>query len=302
MRYNRLDLNLLVALDALLTEKKTTRAAERLNVSQSAVSGMLARLRAHFDDSLLVQVGRNMQRTPLGEELAEPVRQLLLQIESTVSRRPEFNPASEQRHVRITASDYAASWMVIGLIRKMQEIAPLMTVELMPINAFPADAVKSGLTDLMVIPEQLTHEDQPYERLPPDSYCCIAWTQNAKVGQSLDMAAFLECGHVATLFNMSRHPSLDEMFFRQHGIRRKIRVTTHDFESLAQIVVGTDLLAVMPGRLAAMCAQRYPIRIMAPPMAMPPLQLCMQWHRHHSNDPCHRWVRAQLAEIAAARL
>ncbi|RYE81151.1 MAG: LysR family transcriptional regulator, partial [Oxalobacteraceae bacterium] len=80
MRFNRLDLNLLVALDALLDEKKTTAAAQRLNVSQSAISGMLARLRLYFDDELLVPVGRKLELTPLGRDLADPVRQLLLQI------------------------------------------------------------------------------------------------------------------------------------------------------------------------------------------------------------------------------
>src|SRR5471032_1661194 len=110
MRFNRLDLNLLVALDALLDERKITRAAERLSLSQSAISGMLARLREYFDDELLVPVGRNLELTPLARELVTPVRNVLLQIQTVVAINPEFDPATASRHFKIASSDY-----VIGI-------------------------------------------------------------------------------------------------------------------------------------------------------------------------------------------
>lgn len=300
MRFKRLDLNLLVALDALLAEQKTTRAAQRLNVSQSAMSGMLARLRAYFEDELLVQVGRSMQRTPLGEELAEPVRDLLMQIESTIELRHEFDPATVQRHFRIAASDYQASVLVVPTIRRLRQLAPGITIELMRVAETASEALMSGRSHLVIMPEQLIDEHLPSERLPQDTFCCIAWNEHPLLVETLDMETFLACGHVTPLFGPTRHFSLDELFFRHHQIERKLQVTTHDFESMAQIVVETDLLATMPARLAAICARRYPIRVMAPPIALPPLQSCMQWHPSHANDPCHRWLRRQLADVAAA--
>src|SRR5262245_4933192 len=109
MRFNRLDLNLLVALDALLAEQNITRAAERLHLSQSAVSGALARLREHFQDELLVQVGRRMTRTPLAESLAQPVREILAQVQATVERRPGFDPSTSDRQFSIMVSDYVTT-------------------------------------------------------------------------------------------------------------------------------------------------------------------------------------------------
>jgi len=301
MRFNRLDLNLLVALDALLEEKKITRAATRLNVSQSAISGMLARLRVYFDDQLLVQVGRSMQLTPLGSALADPVRQLLLQVESTIALRHEFVPETVDRHFRIAASDYTASIMVAPLIRRLRQLAPGITIELVALHEHPADIIRSGSADLLLIPRELASDEQPYESLPADSYTCLAWNQNSIVGKALDMATFLACGHVTTSFGVARQPSMDERFFRQHGIERKLRVIAHDFNSVPQIVAGTDLLATMPTRLATLAAERYPIRLFAPPMKLPPLQHCMQWHRHHTDEPCHRWIRKVMLDVAGAK-
>lgn len=298
MRYKRLDLNLLVALDALLDERNTTRAAHRLSVSQSAMSGMLARLRDYFEDELMVQVGRGMQRTPLGDELAGPVRELLMQVDSTIALRHEFVPQEAQRHFRIAASDYSVSVLLAPLIRRLQRLAPGITIELTPLLALPNDIIKSGQADLLVIPEALAGEDHAQERLVSDSYHCMVWNGNEAVGAALEMASFLACRHVTPLFGPFRHPSLDERFFRQHGIERRIQVTTPDFESMAQMIVGTDLVATMPSRLAIICAGRYAIRLLPPPMALPPIRYCMQWHRHHTADPCHRWVRAQLAALS----
>lgn len=298
MRYKRLDLNLLVALDALLDERNTTKAAHRLSVSQSAMSGMLSRLRDYFQDELMVQVGRTMQRTPLGDELAGPVRELLLQVDTTIALRHEFVPQDAQRHVRIAASDYSVSVLLAPLMRRLHRLAPRITVELMPLVALPNEIIKSGQADLLVIPEDLAGEEHPYERLVSDSYHCMVWTGNEAVGEALDMATFLACGHVTPLFGAFRHLSLDERFFRQHGIERRVQVTTPDFESMAQMIVDTGLVATMPTRLAIICAGRYPIRLIDPPMALPPIRYCMQWHRHHTADPCHRWIRAQLAELA----
>jgi LysR family nod box-dependent transcriptional activator len=298
MRYKRLDLNLLVALDALLIECNITKAAHRLNVSQSAMSGMLSRLRDYFEDELMTQVGRGMQRTPLGDELAGPVRELLMQVDSTIGLRHDFVPQEAQRHIRIASSDYGVSVLLTPLVRRLQRLAPYITVELMPLLALSDDIITSGQTDLLVIPEDFASKEHPCERLVSDNYHCMIWIGNKAIGPVLDMASFLACGHVTPLFGPFRYPSLDERFFRQHGIERRLQVMTPDFESMAQTIVETDLVATMPSRLARVCAGRYAVRLLEPPMTVPPIRYCMQWHRHHTTDPGHRWIRAQLAAVA----
>jgi LysR family nod box-dependent transcriptional activator len=298
MRYKQLDLNLLVALDALLAERNITKAAHRLTVSQSAMSGMLSRLRDYFENELLVQVGRSMQRTPLGDELAGPVRDLLMQIDSTIALRHDFVPQEAQRHIRIAASDYGVSVLLAPLIRRLQRLAPRITVELMPLLALSDDIIRSGQADLLAIPEEFAGEEHPCERLVSDNYHCMVWIGNEAIGAVLDMASFLACGHVTPLFGPFRYPSLDERFFREHGIERRLQVMTPDFQSMAQVILETDLVATLPSRLAKVCAERYAVRLLDPPIALPPMRYCMQWHRHHTTDPGHRWVRAQLAAVA----
>jgi LysR family transcriptional regulator, nod-box dependent transcriptional activator len=118
MNLNRLDLNLLVALDALLTERSITRASERLHLSPSATSGALARLRTYFADELLTQIGRRMVPTPLGESLQGAVRDCLLHVQQTVEIRPQFDPATSKRNFRIKMSDFVSTVLMPPVSRR----------------------------------------------------------------------------------------------------------------------------------------------------------------------------------------
>jgi DNA-binding transcriptional LysR family regulator len=298
MRFNRLDLNLLVALDALLDEKKTTRAADRLNVSQSAISGMLARLREYFEDELLVPVGRHMELTPLGRDLANPVRELLLQIQATVAIRPGFLPGTESRHFRITASDYVISVLMARFVGRLHELAPNITVELLPQSEDASEKLRRGETDLLIIPENFIADDHPHELLFEDGFTCVIWDGNISVPEPLDMETFRRIGHVAPMLGRPRAPTLEERFLQGQGINRRICVTTPDFSSMAQIVVGTQLMATMHTRLAKASQQRLPLKLLAPPLAMPTVRECLQWHRYQGDDPCHKWIRDLLLSLA----
>jgi len=298
MRYKQLDLNLLIALDALLEEKNITKAALRLNFSQSTMSGMLARLRTYFKDKLLVPVGRTMQCTVLGDELAGPVRGILVQIENTIAFRQEFVPHDAQRHFRIATSDYSVSVLLAQLIRRMQNLAPRVTFELMPLLASTSDIVNSGQTDLVVTFEDYASQEQPQEHLLSDTYCCMVWTGNDHVGEWIDIKSFAACGHVTPVFGAFRNYSLDERIFRQYGVERRLQVITPDFESMAEMIVETDLIATIPTRLATIFAKRYAVRLLTPPIALPSLSLCMQWHRSLTEDPGHSWLRSEISALA----
>src|SRR5215469_5503956 len=130
MDFGGLDLNLLVALDALCAEKSVSRAGERLHLSQSATSGALARLREAFHDPLLVQVGRKMALTPLAEGLIEPVRDFLLNAEAILHGSPAFDPATSTRKFRVLMSDYVQTVVMTEALPRLEKIAPRVTVEL----------------------------------------------------------------------------------------------------------------------------------------------------------------------------
>jgi LysR family transcriptional regulator, nod-box dependent transcriptional activator len=130
MELHLFDLNLLVALDALLTERNVTRAGNRLNLSQSAMSGALARLRHYFHDELLVPVGRQMALTPVAEGLVEPVRDILVRIRGTLGSKPQFDPLTATRHLSLAVSDYVVDILMADVLRRARHEAPHMTFEL----------------------------------------------------------------------------------------------------------------------------------------------------------------------------
>src|SRR5580698_11137414 len=129
VRYHKLDLNLLTALKALLAEKNVTRAGEAVHVTQSAMSGILSRLRDYFGDPLIVQVGRKMELTSLAESLVEPVNDVLLRIDATIATRPEFNPLTTRRHFSVVASDYSIHVLLLDVLRRVHHDAPGMSLE-----------------------------------------------------------------------------------------------------------------------------------------------------------------------------
>src|SRR6202022_941399 len=153
MRYHKLDLNLLTALKALLAEKNVPRAGESVHVTQSAMSGILARLRDYFGDPLIVQVGRKMELTPLAESLVEPVNDVLLRIDATIATRPEFNPLITRRHFLIVASAYSLNVLYLDVLRRVHREAPGMSVEFRSPSEAAAAELEAGEVDFIVNPE-----------------------------------------------------------------------------------------------------------------------------------------------------
>lgn len=299
MRFNRLDLNLLVTLDALLDERRITRAAERLNLSQSAISGMLAKLREYFDDELLVPVGRNLELTPLARELVQPVRDLLLQVQTIVAIDPAFDPANARRHFKIATSDYVINVLMQRVIPAIGEIAPHITLEFMPQVEDSAEKLRRGEYDLLIIPEPFIAPDHPHRPLFDDSYTCVVWEGNDAVGEQLSVEQFESLDHVAALLGWPRSPTYDSRYLEAQGIRRRVRVTTSDFSSIASVLIGTRMIATMHRRLSNELARRLPLRLVDPPIAIPPVREFLQWHEYREKDPCHRWLRERLVEAAA---
>ncbi|MBY0558202.1 MAG: LysR family transcriptional regulator [Burkholderiaceae bacterium] len=297
MRFNRLDLNLLVALDALLSEKSITRASRRLNLSQSATSGVLSRLRDYFKDELLVPLGRNLVLTPLAVSLTEPVRDVLLQIQRTIEIKPEFDPATAIREFRIFATDFASTVLLGEFGQRISTDAPGISIEISATTSTPAEQLERGEVELVILPSKFMSETQPTAFLFEETYTCIVWTGNQLVGDSLSLEQYMQLGHVSSRFGTSA-TSFEESFLKDSGYDRRIEVSTTNFTSLPHFVIGTNRIATMHTRLARRLACYYPIRLLAPPIAFPTLEMCMQWNRFLDHDPSHIWLRKMLLEIA----
>lgn len=292
------DLNLLVALDALLTERNVTRAGNRLNLSQSAMSGALARLRHHFHDELLVPVGRQMVLTPVAEGLVEPVRDILLKVRGTLGTKPRFDPATAARHLSLAVSDYVTEILLADVLREARREAPFITFELRPVGRRASEDLESGELDFLIAPEGYVLSSQPTEVLFQDTYTCVVWSDNQAVGKTVTVEQYMKLGHVAVNVAGNEPPmNYDEQFLRRSNVRRRIEVSVPTFCLAPQLVVGTDRVATLATRLAAKYATSLPLRLLPLPIDIPPMIEMLQWHKVHEHDPVHQWFRGLLRTV-----
>lgn len=300
VNFHRLDLNLLVTLDVLLTEQSITRAAQRLHRSPSSTSEALGRLREFFGDELLMSVGRRMVPTPLGESLAIPVRECLIHIRTTVETRPVFDPARSRRQFRIMLSDYVSTVLMNRVLQRLQHEAPGVTIDMVPHLEEPWAALDRGEFDFLIIPEKFRQEGHPWEVLFQDEYVCVSWSENPEVGERLTVDQFLDMGHVRVSFGRrQRTPAIEEWFFARFGRERRVEVVTTTFNSVPQLLVGTHRIATVHRRLAQFYADFLPLRLLPPPLEMPPLVEIIQWHKYSQADPALQWMLGVMKACAA---
>ena len=300
MRFKHLDLNLLVGLDVLLEEQNITRAATRLHMTQSATSGVLGRLRIYFEDDLLVQVGRKMMLTPLAKELEIPVREVLLKIQTSITAKPVHEIRDSKRHFRIMASDYLISVLFAEVIQAVNREAPHITFELISPGETAMDMLMRGEVDLIIAPENFVPKDHPSQLLFAEEHVCVAWEGNTSIGEHMTLERYLELGHVSVAFGRNRTPGIEEWFMSQYGCKRRLEVITHDFNTLPQLVIGTERIATMHRRLARLYARTLPLRLLPPPVELPAMQEYMSWHRSLDRDPMLRWLREKLIAMSQA--
>src|SRR5918993_1938549 len=233
------DLNLLVALDALLTERNVTRAGNRLNLSQSAMSGALARLRHYFHDELLVPVGRQMALTPVAEGLVEPVRDILVRVRGTLGSKPPFDPLTATRHLSIAVSDYVTEILIADVLRRARHEAPHMTFELRGVGRRATEDLESGELDFLISPEGYVSAGHPTDVLFEDTYTCVAWAGNASIANSLTLEEYLELGHVVVRVAGAEQPgNYDEQFLRRSNFTRPLEGSVPRFRLAPPLLVG----------------------------------------------------------------
>jgi len=298
MRYRRIDLNLLAALNLLLNERNVSRTAAALNVSQSTMSGILSRLREVFDDELLVPVGRQLQLTPLGASLLAPTQDAMLRIDSLLATKPQFDAATAARHFVIAASDYALSDFLADALQVISHEAPGLSFDVVQIGTPGTAGLESGEVDFAVMPANMVNTEHPYRVLFEDGYTVIAWDSNRQLGETLDLATYKRLGHVLLRPGKVGQPWFEQWYLNEHGDSRRVEVRVHSFNLMPQMVVGTDRIATVQSRLARRCAQTLPLRLYPLPMAAPKLTEVLQWNRLHDQDPGNRWLRERMLELA----
>lgn len=307
MRYYGLDLNLLAALDALFVEQHVTRAASRLNLTQSAVSAALGRLREHFDDPIFVLVGGKMMPTSLTQRLYPRIKEVLENARYIAFSNVQFNHENSDRRFRIVASDYVIAVLMPPLQRRLAQIAPNVDLSFQTLaaqkNVEPGGLVDEALEyrncDLVIIPHAHRSPRHPEAPLFEDGFTTIACVGNARVGDSLSVQQYLALPHVVREAAGAAHGSMEAEFLSSQGFERHVSVAVDQFSLVPEFVVGSECIATLHSRLAKLYARRFPLRLLKPPLDFPPTLQVLQWHAYQDADPALIWIRQVLLDIAA---
>ncbi len=295
-----LDLNLLKPLEALLQERSVTRAAERLGVSQPAVSAALAKLRRHFQDELLTRHGNSYQLTPLAAQLVDHTVNAVAMAGRVFSQQPEFEAETSRRRFVIHLSDYALTVLGPHLSQRFAERAPGICLDLRQITTDVVDAAPDSLlhVDAVVLPHGFL-SDIPYHDLLEDEWMCLISSGNTVVGAQLRREHLAELSWVSTFHRPTAFTTAVREL-RLHGVEPCLRMVSESYGSLPALVAGTDRIALLQRRLTEALRSAAEFRVLSCPVPLAPLKLAIWWHPIHTADTGHQWLRRLFAEAAEA--
>jgi DNA-binding transcriptional LysR family regulator len=289
MRFERLDLNLLVALDVLIEERSVSVAAKRLFLSQPALSGALNRLRDYFGDELLVQSGRQMILTPKAEQLRAPVREALILIRSRITTPLVFDPATADRQFSMVASDFVFNVLLADVFQEASRIAPKVKFELFLTDLHAPERLERGEIDLLITIAGYLVEGHPRRHLFRDEHAVVCWS-GSKYSRGISEEEFWDAGHVITYFGPDKRAAFTETYFAQQGMSRRIEVRVPNFSLMPQALIGTDRITTMYRLHAEYFARFLPIAVLPPPVRLPFVSEEIQWHELRNDDAGLQWL------------
>ena len=294
MRFRGLDLNLLVAFHELMAARSVSRAAEKLNLSQPAMSAALGRLRDYFGDELLVSQGKRMLPTPYAESLVPMVQDTLRRIDALITTSTSFEPESSQRVFRLIASDYITAAVIAPLSRRLARIAPGIRIEVVLPSDGSGELIAQGVFDLMITPEEFIITGQPAELLFEERHVVVGWNRNPLFGREVTLQVVLSTGHVAVQMGNQRTNAFAESVMEKLGHFRRVAVTASSFTMVPWLLIETDRLALMHERLARRMSDMFPLAIAPIPFDFPPMREMMQFNQARAKDEGLMWMREEL--------
>ncbi len=293
-----IDLNLLVALNALLRDRNVTHAGQRMGLSQPAMSGTLARLRKLFRDDLLVQVGHHLEMTQLAQELAQPVNDLLEQVERMIDGRRAFSAVSDQRLFTIAASDYSTFLLAQPLLARLALEAPGISVQFVQLDSDVGEGLESGEIDFAILPaEAELRLNYPGRLLFEDRWVCVVSGDHPEVGHRMTREQFLLLPYLTFAIAKRGVRSDADIALADAGVRQRVVAKIESFVLLPFVLQGTRLVALIQRRLAERVKKAANIRILSPPIRIPDLHAGLYWNPRNTANPPHFWLRSILIEI-----
>lgn len=296
----RLDLNLLVALDALLTERSVTRASERLQLSQPALSAALSRLRHHFGDPILARRGNTYDLTPLAVRLAEHTTAALEMSQRVFNSQADWSPQDAVREFSVYGSDYGFATTGRAVSRLVMDRAPSITFRFMLHTTAIVEDVHERLrtADGMIMPHGPI-SGLPYLDLWRDRWVILAASDNPDTRDGVTMATVATSPWVFTYQSRTAFTSAGRQI-QQLGIEPRIDAVVESFVTLPAFIAGTRRLGLVQAGLAELALAMGGVQIFEPPFDATPITNALWWHPGYTHDPEHIWMREQFAEATAA--
>ena len=294
VQLRNVDLNLLLPLKALLHERNVTRAAQRVHLSQSAMSRTLDRLRSELGDELLVRVGRNYELTPRGMALLDELGQVLPRLARLWAGEP-FSPAQSEAHIRLSMTDYASNVVLAPLAALCGQLAPGITLEVVPWREEASADSGMAATHLILSPRAVASTFR-VEPLFEDAFVCVLGRGLRRGKGAITMKEYLGFRHIA----LEAHPNQQNHIDRalgESGLRRRVSVHLPYYLAAIRMLESTDLVLTMPARISAPVPALLDLPRLNAPKEIPPIRYSMVWHPRFDSDSLHVWLRGIVRQI-----
>lgn len=293
----KFDLNLLNTFDALWRERNVTRAAQRMNVTQPAVSNALSRLRETFGDELFIRTPSGVEPTERCAEIAIDVREALRHVERTLASHDSFDPSVSERTFRIGALDYFDHVVLPPLMEKLRKDAPRVDLRISPVKLGETfEALDSGDLDFLFFGGAEPPKRISFQQLMEERFVLIMREGHPKANERMTLQQYADLAHIVFSTRGDSHTRIDDLLAEQ-GLQRRVALTSSHHTSIAETVRDTDMVALSPSRLARRHVERGGVIAVQPPLEFPHFSVQFYWSRRLNSDPGAMWLKSVFEEV-----
>lgn len=297
MDLRQIDLNLLVIFNQLLLDRRVSTSADKLGLTQPAVSNALKRLRALLNDELFVRTAKGMEPTPYAMHLAEPVGYALGALQNALNRRDTFDPETSQRTFTLAITDIGEIYFMPTLMDELSRLAPNIKISTLRNNGGNLrEEMEAGSVDLAIglIPSLKTGFFQ--RRLFKQRYVCMFRKGHPSATNPISMERFKALGHVGVTSANTGHGEVDDLMERK-GIKRDIRLHVPHFVAVGHILQSSDLIATVPERFSFKCEEPFDLVTSPLPVKLPEIAINLFWHAKYNREPANMWLRQLIVRL-----
>lgn len=297
MELSDIDLNQLVLFQQLMVERRVSKVAENLGLTQPAVSNTLAKLRRQFGDDLFVRTPAGMMPTPFAEALAEPIGYALGMIHSGLNQHSRFDPASVKRSVTIGMTDIGEIVFLPRLVERLRQEAPGVALSTVRTTATSLrDDMESGKVDLAIGPLPQLKAGFFQRRLFRQRYVCLFRKGHALDRKRLTLSDFKAAEHLVIVSAGTGHGKVDDLI-RRAGVDRTVRLTIPHFVSVGHLLRRTDMVTTVTERLAESLVEPFDLTYRPHPIDLPEIAINVFWHAKVHRSPAHQWLRGVVFDL-----